>query len=87
MIALVKKGMNRQEAHELLRTLTIKSETEKQPFQKILQEDKNIHAKLKKKEIDKALNPQNYLGTAAKQIDLIIKKTQRERKARELNHC
>lgn len=35
------------------------------------------------KEIDKALNPKNYLGTTAKQIDFNIKKTQRERKARD----
>jgi adenylosuccinate lyase len=56
MIAIVKKGMNRQEAHELLRTLTIKSETEKQTFKKILLDDKIVHARLTEKEIDKALN-------------------------------
>ena len=84
MIALAKKGMNRQEAHELLRTLTIKSETEKQPFKKILLEDKTVRTKLNEKEIEKALNPQNYLGTATKQIELVIKETQRERKARGL---
>jgi adenylosuccinate lyase len=82
MITLVKKGMNRQEAHELLRTLTIKSEVEKLPFQKILLEDKTVRSKLTEKEIDNALNPRNYLGTALKQIDLVIKKTQRERKTR-----
>jgi len=82
MIALVKKGMNRQEAHELLRTLSIKSETEKQPFKKILIQDKTIHAKLSEKEIDKALNPENYLGTAIKQVELAIKKTRRERDKR-----
>jgi adenylosuccinate lyase len=84
MIALVKKGMNRQEAHELLRILTIKSETERQPFKKILSEDKIIQTKLAPKEIDKVLNSQNYLGTAAKQIDANIRKTQRKRKARAL---
>jgi len=84
MIALVKKGMNRQDAHEHLRTLTIKSEIEKQPFKKILLEDKTVRAKLNEKEIDKALNPQNYLGTATKQADIVIKKTNRERRARGL---
>jgi len=84
MIALVKKGMNRQEAHELLRILTIKSETEKQPFQKILMQDKIVRARLTQKEIEKALDPSNYLGTAIKQIDLVVKKTQRERKTRGL---
>jgi len=84
MIALVKKGMNRQQAHEHLRTLTIKSETEKQPFKKILLEDKTMRAKLNEKEIDKALNPHNYLGTATKQIDSVISRTRRERKAKGL---
>jgi len=84
MIALVKKGVNRQEAHELLRKLTIKSEAEKQPFRKTLLEDKLVKAKLSEKEIDRALNPRNYLGMATKQIEIVVKKTQRERKARRL---
>jgi len=84
MIALVKKGMNRQEAHEHLRILTMKSEAEKRSFRKVLQEDKTVLAKLNEKEIDKALDPQRYLGTAIKQVDLVVRKTQRERKAREL---
>jgi len=84
MIALVKKGMNRQKAHELLRNLTIQSEVEKQPFKKILLQDKTVREKLSEKEIDRALNPRNYLGTAIKQIDIIIRNTKRERKARGL---
>ncbi len=85
MMALVSKGTNRQEAHELLRQLTIKSETDKRPFKKTLQEDKTVQRKLSEKEVDKALNPKNYLGTAIKQVDLAIKKTWQERKARGLN--
>lgn len=84
MIALVEKGMNRQEAHELLRKLTLKSENEKQHFQKILLNDKIVRTKLSEKEIDKALDPSNYLGTTLEQIDIIIRKTLQERKARGL---
>jgi len=84
MIALVDREMDRQEAHELLRTLTLKSEDEKQTFKKMLLEDDTVRAKLNEREIDKALDPRNYLGTAIKQIDSIVKKTQRERKARGL---
>lgn len=76
MVALVEKGMNRQEAHELLRVLTIKSETKQQPLRKTLLEDKTVHSKLSEKEIDRALKPENYLGTTLKQIDLMIKTTQ-----------
>ena len=84
MIALTKKGVNRQEAHELLRKLTIKSETEKRHFREILLEDKIVSRKLAEKEIDEALKPKNYLGTAKEQVVHIVKKTIKERKARGL---
>ena len=84
MIALVKKGMSRQEAHELLRVLTIKSETERQPFKNALIEDSVIRAKLTKDGIARALDPGNYLGTTLMQVDLMVKKTRLERKARGL---
>ena len=82
MIGLTKKGVSRQTAHELLRKLTIKSETEKRQFRDVLIKDVTVSAKLTRKEIDAALNPKNYLGTATKQVDLMVKKTLEERKAR-----
>jgi adenylosuccinate lyase len=84
MIALTKKGMSRQEAHELLRKLTIKSETERCHFKEILLEDKIVSRKLVEKEINEALKPKNYLGTAKEQVARIVKKTVKERKARGL---
>jgi adenylosuccinate lyase len=84
MIALTKKGMSRQEAHELLRKLTLKSEAEKLPFKETLLQDKVIRGKLSEKEIENALNPRNYLGTAPEQIENIVKVTKEERKARGL---
>jgi adenylosuccinate lyase len=69
MMALVRKGVDRQEAHELLRKLSIRSEVEKKPFKKILLQDKSVRSKLTEKEIDDALNPKNYLGTAVKQAE------------------
>ena len=84
MIALTKKGVSRQEAHELLRKLTIKSEMEKRPFREVLLKDKFVGKKLSEKEIDEALNPRNYLGTALKQVELMVEKTKQERKNRKL---
>jgi len=84
MIALTKKSVSRQEAHELLRKLAIKSEMEKRHFREILLEEKVVLEKLSKKEIDEALNPRNYLGTALEQVELMVKKTRGERKARGL---
>jgi adenylosuccinate lyase len=82
MMALVKKGMDRQEAHELLRRLTIKSEAEKRLFMEILLEDKAVCEKLSRKEISAALDPTKYLGTAVRQTELAVEKTVKERKAR-----
>ena len=69
MMALSKKGVNRQEAHEMLRKLTIKSTVEKRPFKQVLLQDEFVSSKLSKKEIEFALNPKNYLGTAVKQAE------------------
>ena len=69
MMALARKGFNRQEAHELLRKLTIISEVDRKPFREVLLADKTIHANLTCAEIDEALDPQNYLGTAVKQAE------------------
>jgi adenylosuccinate lyase len=69
MMTLAKKGYNRQEAHELLRQLTIKSAVEKKHFKQTLQEDKVVSSLLSEKEIDAALNPKNYLGTAVQQAE------------------
>ncbi|MDH5460547.1 MAG: adenylosuccinate lyase, partial [Candidatus Bathyarchaeota archaeon] len=84
MIVLTKKGVNRQEAHELLRKLAIKSGMEKRHFKEILLEDKVVREKLSEKEIDEALNPRNYLGTALEQVELMVKKTREEREVRGL---
>jgi adenylosuccinate lyase len=85
MIALTRKGMSRQRAHEHLRRLAIKSEMEKQPFKKVLLDDRTVRKMLNEKEISKALNPRNYLGTAVKQVELVVRKTKQERKNRGPN--
>ena len=69
MMALTRKGVNRQEAHELLRQLTIKSEVSKKPFREVLLENVLVHEHLSCGEIDEALDPNNYLGTAVKQAE------------------
>lgn len=82
MLALARKGMNRQEAHELMRTLTIKSESEGQLFREALLKNDSVRKMLNEKEIDVALDPRNYLGTAIKQIEAVIQKTKQERETR-----
>jgi adenylosuccinate lyase len=73
MMALTKKSVNRQEAHELLRKLAIQSALEKRDFKQVLLQDKFVSSKLSEKEINEALNPKNYLGTAVKQAEKFAK--------------
>jgi adenylosuccinate lyase len=85
MIALARKGMDRQKAHEIIRKLTIKSITEEASFKEALLHDENIKRFLNEREIGEALNPRNYLGTAVEQTELAIKKTAEERRSRGLD--
>lgn len=79
MLALTKKGMSRQEAHELLRQLALKSASENKSFRETLLENEIIKKMLTVEEIDEVLKPENYLGTAIEQVELAIKKTIEER--------
>ncbi len=79
MIQLVKKGMNRQEAHELLRKLAIASELDHRHFKETLVKDPTIRKFLNPQEIDLALDPEKYLGTAVHQVESMIRKTMDER--------
>jgi len=84
MLALAKQGLGRQTAHELTRELAIRSHNEQRPFKDVLSEDSKVKKVLTPTEIDKVMDPRNYLGTATKQIDNVIEKTQKERHARGL---
>jgi adenylosuccinate lyase len=85
MLALAKKGMGRQKAHELTRELAIKSHNTNRPFQEVLEENSTVKELLSQLEIEHVLDPQNYLGTSPKQVELVIEKTKQERKTRGLS--
>ena len=85
MLALAKKGLGRQKAHELVREMAIKSHNEERPFKDVLAENSTVTKLLSQEEIENVMNPENYLGTAPKQVELVIQKTLKERKARGLN--
>ncbi|MFW6117733.1 MAG: adenylosuccinate lyase [Thermoproteota archaeon] len=83
MMALTRKGVSRQEAHELLRGLAIKSKMENKHFKEVLMENEKVSGILTEQEIREALNPRNYLGTAQEQVEDMVEKTREERRARE----
>jgi adenylosuccinate lyase len=73
MTELVKNGLNRQKAHELLRKNSMTAYEENKHLQKVLLEDKEITECLSKKTIEEIFkHPENYLGTAKEQIEVVL---------------
>ncbi len=72
MIALVQKGVGRQEAHEAIRELAQKAFREKRNLKEVLAEDK-LGAKFSKKELEDLFDPSTYLGMADKIVDGALK--------------
>jgi adenylosuccinate lyase len=74
MIGMVKKGIGRQDAHEILRTSAMESYRKGIPLKQILVKNPIVKKKFTEKEIDHYLDPKNYIGTAIQQVDSVLKK-------------
>jgi adenylosuccinate lyase len=74
MIALSRKGVGRQKAHETIRELSIQSYKDKKPLRDYLIADNRVNKVLTEKEIDNALDPNKYVGTAKKQVFEALKR-------------
>jgi adenylosuccinate lyase len=77
MTKLVEKGMGRGEAHELVRTCSMKAVGDDRHLLSVLLESPQVVKVLKRKELEDAMNPRNYLGVTDKIIDQVVKKLTR----------
>ncbi len=77
MTTLIKKGMGRGEAHELMRKISLKAVKLNKTLKEVFIEENKKLKLLNNNEIDFALNPDNYLGSTEKLIDRVIKKIDR----------
>ena len=73
MIELVKKGLGRQEAHEILRNAGITCRKEGKSLREILMKEPKISDLVSVKELDNWLDPKNYIGTAVEQVERVVK--------------
>jgi adenylosuccinate lyase len=78
MIALAGKGMDRQEAHELVRVASMKALSEKKPLAEILAADPAVARCISRKEMGDLLSPDHYIGTAVKQVERLHGKLMRK---------
>ena len=74
MIELTKKGMDRQEAHEIVRISSMEALAGKRPLAEVLGKHPVVPGLLTPGEIGELLNPDNYTGTAVRQVELVIQK-------------
>jgi len=72
MLELVRRGVGRQEAHEMLRRLAMRCWEEKRSLQEVMLEDSQASGFFTPEELDELLRPENYLGTALEQVAGII---------------
>lgn len=73
MIGMVKKGIGRQDAHEILRTSAMESYKKGTPLREVLIRNPLVKRKFTQKEIDDYLDPERYIGTAIEQVDSVLK--------------
>jgi adenylosuccinate lyase len=69
---LVEKGVARQEAHDRVRKIALKSIDTEVPFVKVLGEDALVSKRLKPREIKEALDYEGYLGSTAQLINMAL---------------
>jgi adenylosuccinate lyase len=77
MTKLVEKGMGRGDAHELVRTCSLKAISDNKQLLSVLLENPKVTKLLKKKELEEVMNPRNYLGVSDKIVDQVVKKLTR----------
>jgi adenylosuccinate lyase len=77
MTKLVEKGMGRGDAHERVRTCSLKAVSDDRQLLSVLLESPKVTKLLKKKELEAVMNPRNYLGVSDKIVDQVVKKLTR----------
>lgn len=73
MIDLVKKGVGRQEAHEIMRVSAMESYRSGASLKEILLKHPEVKKRFTAKQLERLLDPRNYIGTAREQVDEVLK--------------
>lgn len=72
MIELAKRGVGRQEAHEIVRTSAMKAHETGQHFKNTLLETPAVTKYLSAADIENLVNPDKYIGTAVEQVEALV---------------
>lgn len=78
MLALSEKGMGRQEAHELIRKLSMKAEKDGIHLKEVLLKSEGVGALLSPEEIEEAMDYGRYTGKSGEIMDEVVRMWHRE---------
>ena len=74
LLALINKGMVREEAYDKVQPKAMKSWETKTPFRELIEQDSTITNVLSKEELDECFDPKHHLN----QVDTIFKRANLE---------
>jgi len=77
MVELAKKGVGRQQAHEIMRQSAMQAFEEKRELADVLLENDIVTGRLSEAEIRALLDPHQYIGTAVQQVERLNEKLQK----------
>ena len=77
MVELAKKGVGRQQAHEIMRQSSMTAFEQKRELAEVLLENDTVTGHLKREDIASLLDPHQYIGTAVAQVERLCEKLQR----------
>ena len=72
MIELTKRGVDRQEAHEILRIASLRAYANKSSLLEELLKEERVLRYLRKEELAELLKPEKYLGTALDRVEKVV---------------
>ncbi len=79
MIELSKKGVGRQEAHEIVRQCAMNARETGTHMKDALIRNETISNHMTEGEIVRVMEPDNYIGTAVEQVESLVKKLKKKR--------
>jgi adenylosuccinate lyase len=72
MLALVDRGMGRQEAHELVRRCSMEAGGGATDFERALMARPEVSSRMTRQELDALLDPSNYTGSAEQIVRNVV---------------
>lgn len=77
MIELAKRGVGRQEAHELVRSSAMQAHETGRHFKDVLLSNPAVAEYLSEEDIVNLVDPDRYIGTAVRQVEMVVVKLKR----------